>query len=266
MSDLEPGQATKAICAPILRSQSELMAERPQGPETSRSTGLCGYGTLLDRLAHPGAEGRRLRQDRSSAYPQRCVATTATVNDKAFQHLGEDGAGAAGAAHRARLSRRRHLYRSAGQSLITRYLSTLDWQPEKTSSPPSTASPWSIPGGRPLLLPVPEDCPPAARKARPAHDQFMITFQSRFDRSEWLQPYTDKTIEQLAREWRKRSPGSTRLRLRLSRDARGNRRTGGAFVPQERRREICPYPSLNDSDDGMAVLEKVVRRELLGWV
>jgi len=43
--------------------------------------------------------------------------------------------------------------------------------------------------------------------------QFRLTFQSRFGRAEWLQPYTDKTLEALGREGVKRvdvvAPGFT---------------------------------------------------------
>ncbi len=35
-------------------------------------------------------------------------------------------------------------------------------------------------------------------------EQWLVTFQSRFGREEWLQPYTDKTLEQLARDGTKR--------------------------------------------------------------
>lgn len=35
-------------------------------------------------------------------------------------------------------------------------------------------------------------------------DKYMITFQSRLGRDPWLQPYTDKTLEQLAKEGHKR--------------------------------------------------------------
>ena len=37
-----------------------------------------------------------------------------------------------------------------------------------------------------------------------SEEQWMVTFQSRFGREEWLQPYTDKTLEQLARDGIKR--------------------------------------------------------------
>lgn len=39
-----------------------------------------------------------------------------------------------------------------------------------------------------------------AEKLQLAEDQWQLTFQSRFGREEWLKPYTDKTLEQLAKE------------------------------------------------------------------
>ena len=35
-------------------------------------------------------------------------------------------------------------------------------------------------------------------------DKYMITFQSRLGREPWLQPYTDKSLEQLAKEGHKK--------------------------------------------------------------
>ena len=35
-------------------------------------------------------------------------------------------------------------------------------------------------------------------------DKYMITFQSRLGREPWLQPYTDKTLEQLAKDGHKK--------------------------------------------------------------
>lgn len=51
-------------------------------------------------------------------------------------------------------------------------------------------------------------CQKTARLLREAlgrtEKNFMITFQSRFGPEEWLQPYTDKTVEKLASEGIKR--------------------------------------------------------------
>ena len=56
--------------------------------------------------------------------------------------------------------------------------------------------------------------------------KLMLTFQSRFGNDEWLQPYTDKTIEQLGKGWRApHRRGDARFLRRLPGDA-GRDRAG----------------------------------------
>ena len=95
----------------------------------------------------------------------------------------------------------------------------------------------------------------------------MLTFQSRFGKAEWLQPYTDKTIEQLARDGVKRiavvMPGFAADCLEtLEEIAQENahifRQHGGD--------ELSAIPCLNDSDGGMNVIRQLVLRELQGWI
>ncbi len=54
--------------------------------------------------------------------------------------------------------------------------------------------------GRPLIT---DHCAKTTRLLRSAlgldENQFRLTFQSRFGPAEWLQPYTDKTVEALAK-------------------------------------------------------------------
>ncbi len=49
--------------------------------------------------------------------------------------------------------------------------------------------------------PYPHECEETAQRLATAlqlkNDQWILTFQSRFGREEWLQPYTDKTLEEL---------------------------------------------------------------------
>ena len=51
--------------------------------------------------------------------------------------------------------------------------------------------------------PYPEQCAETVRLMREKlgvdEDNFMMTFQSRFGRTEWLQPYTDVTVKELAK-------------------------------------------------------------------
>ena len=94
-------------------------------------------------------------------------------------------------------------------------------------------------------------------------------FQSRFGNDEWLQPYTDETVERAgARPACKRlavvAPGfsadclETLEEIDMREPRRSSSRNGGE--------KFAYVPCLNDSEDGMRVIEAVVRRELMGWV
>ena len=97
--------------------------------------------------------------------------------------------------------------------------------------------------------------------------KLLLTFQSRFGFDEWLQPYTDKTIEQLAKDGVRRiavvMPGFAADCLEtLEEIARENaeifKRNGGE--------QFAAVPCLNDSDAGMDVIRQLVLRELQGWI
>ena len=93
--------------------------------------------------------------------------------------------------------------------------------------------------------------------------KLMLTFQSRFGFDEWLQPYTDKTIEQLAKDGVRRiavvTPGFSADCLEtLEEIAQENaeifKHNGGE--------QFAAIPCLNDSDAGMDVIRQLVLREL----
>ena len=95
----------------------------------------------------------------------------------------------------------------------------------------------------------------------------MLTFQSRFGYEEWLQPYTDKTVERLAKEGVKRiaivTPGfSADCIETLEEIAQENAEifhaNGGT--------DFAAIPCLNDSDTGMEMIRRIVTRELQGWI
>ena len=97
--------------------------------------------------------------------------------------------------------------------------------------------------------------------------QLRLTFQSRFGRAQWLEPYTDKTVEGLAKSGVKNlaivTPGfSADCIETLEEIAVENRdifkANGGV--------NFAAIPCLNDSDEGIAVIRHVVQRELQGWV
>ncbi len=92
-----------------------------------------------------------------------------------------------------------------------------------------------------------------------AEDQWQVTFQSRFGREEWLQPYTDKTLEQLAREGVRRvdviCPGFSSDCLETLEEIAGENRerflhAGG---------EVLHYiPALNERDAHIAMMAQLV--------
>ncbi len=198
-------------------------------------------------------------------YPQYAAATTATVNDKAFETLTKMRWQPA-----LRTVPPYHddpIYIEALASSIRTHLAGLAWQPEVV-----LASFHGIPksyfdNGDPYHC----HCMKTTRLLRDAlgwdKERLRPTFQSRFGPDEWLQPYTDKTVEALAKSGVKRiavvTPGFTSDCLETLQEiavenAEIFHHHGGA--------EFSHIPCLNDSEDGMRVLEAVVRRELMGWV
>jgi ferrochelatase len=97
--------------------------------------------------------------------------------------------------------------------------------------------------------------------------RLMTTFQSRFGPQEWLQPYTDKTVERLAGEGVKNiaifNPGFVVDCLETLEEIAGE--VADAFRGHGGEK-FSHIPCLNDSAQGMRVIETVVRQELQGWV
>ena len=248
------------------RSQATKLAER-LGTDGGRLVidwamryGQPSIEAGFNRLAEQGCE----RVLVFPLYPQYAASTTATVNDKAFEAL---------TAMRWQPALRTvppyhddPAYIDALAISVEKHLATLDFEPEVV-----LASFHGIPvsyfrKGDPYHC----QCHKTTRLLRerlgwPA-DRLRITFQSRFGPEEWLQPYTDKTVEQLARDGVKSiavmNPGFVADCLEtleeIGEQARESFLHNGGT-------NFTHIPCLNDSDEGMNVIEAVVRRELSGW-
>jgi protoporphyrin/coproporphyrin ferrochelatase len=198
-------------------------------------------------------------------YPQYCAATTATVADKAFDVL--------------RTMRRQPALRIAppwhdDPVYIEALACSLEAELQKLTFKPEMilASFHGIPKeyltkGDPYYC----QCHKTARLlgARLGLDEskFMLTFQSRFGRAEWLQPYTDMTVKALAERGVKNlaivTPGFTADCLETLEEIAGE---NAEIFDHAGGKNFAAIPCLNDSEAGMAVISHVVRRELKGWI
>ena len=199
-------------------------------------------------------------------YPQYSATTTATANDAAFD-----------------------------------VLKTMRWQPAIRTLPPYFDSPEyvaalskSIADGVAALPFKPDvvltsyhgmpveyllkgdpyycDCLKTTRLVREvlgwSSDYLRVTFQSRFGPDEWLQPYTDKTLEALGAEKKKVAVLAPAFSADCIETLEELAITGREqFVEAGGGHDDYAYiPCLNDTEVGMKMLEAVVRRELSGWI
>ena len=98
-------------------------------------------------------------------------------------------------------------------------------------------------------------------------NKLMMTFQSRFGRARWLQPYTIATVKALAKKGVKNlvviTPGFSADCLETLEEiavenAHVFKRYGGE--------NFAAIPCLNDSEAGMLMIWQLAMRELKGWV
>ena len=98
-------------------------------------------------------------------------------------------------------------------------------------------------------------------------EQFRLTYQSRFGRDQWLQPYTDKTIRELARSGVKNiavvTPGFSADCLETLEEIAGE---NAHIFKRHKGENFAAIACLNDGPDGMRLIEHLARRELQGWV
>lgn len=98
-------------------------------------------------------------------------------------------------------------------------------------------------------------------------ERFRHSFQSRFGNAEWLKPYTDETVTELAKSGVKRmaivAPGFTADCLETLEELNGENRH---YFEENGGEHFAYLPCLNDGPQGMRVIRNVVERELSGWV
>jgi len=198
-------------------------------------------------------------------YPQYSATTTATANDQLFRALMKMRA--APAIRSVPPYYDEPVYIEALARSIERHLASLDFEPEVViASYHGIPKPYFEKGD-----PYHCHCVKTTRLLRErlgwSDRKLITTFQSRFGAQEWLQPYTDKTVEKLGQDGVKSiaivNPGFSvdciETLDEIGREAAETFHHAGG-------EKFAHIPCLNDSAEGMAVIEAVVRRELSGWI
>jgi protoporphyrin/coproporphyrin ferrochelatase len=198
-------------------------------------------------------------------YPQYSAATTATVCDEVFRVLAD---------MRAQPTLRvtppyydNPDYIEALAVSLDTHLKSLTFQPEVIVASFHGMPQKYIDQGDPYYAQCVATTDALRKRMGLDEKRLLLTFQSRFGFDEWLQPYTDKTIEQLAKDGVRRiavvTPGFSADCLEtLEEIAQENaeifKHAGGE--------QFAAIPCLNDSDGGMDVIRQLVLRELQGWI
>jgi ferrochelatase len=198
-------------------------------------------------------------------YPQYSAATSATVCDEVFRVL---------AGMRAQPTLRVTPpyyddpdYIEALAVSINAHLKTLPFEPELIVASFHGMPKKYVDKGDPYLAQCIATTESLRKRMGLDGSKLLLAFQSRFGFDEWLQPYTDKTIEQLAKDGVRRiavvMPGFSADCLEtLEEIAQENaeifKHNGGE--------QFAVVPCLNDSDAGMDVIRQLVLRELQGWI
>ncbi|HEX8445146.1 MAG TPA: ferrochelatase [Sphingomonas sp.] len=220
-----------------------------------------GNPSIPDRLAAMKAAGCE-RILLAPLYPQYCAATTATANDQAFAELAKMRWQPA-----LRTMPPYHDdpdYIGALKTAIEQGLSDLDFVPDRI-----IASFHGMPK-RTLALGDPYHChcQKTARLLSEAMGRpIAIAFQSRFGPAKWLEPATDLMLAGLPEQGVKSvavvAPGFSADCLETLEEMAIRGRETFEAAGGER---FAYLPCLNDSPIGIALLEKLVARELEGWM
>jgi ferrochelatase len=250
----------------ITRAQAEKLAEAISDHDHVVVDWAMRYGnpsirSRIDALTAQGCDRLLV----VPLYPQYSAATSATVCDEVFRVLAEMRAQPI-----LRVTPPYYDdpdYIDALAVSIDAHLSTLPFQPELIVASFHGMPQKYVDKGDPYQAQCIATTDALRKRMSLDASKLILTFQSRFGFDQWLQPYTDKTIKQLAKDGVRRiavvTPGFSADCLEtLEEIAQENaevfKHNGGE--------QFAAIPCLNDSDPGMDVIRQLVLRELQGWI
>jgi ferrochelatase len=251
----------------ITRSQAEKLGStlEPLGPhivvDWAMRYGNPSIDSRISSLVSRGCERLLV----IPLYPQYCAATTATVCDEVFRVL-------------ARLRNQPSLrvappyyndpiYIEALASSTSAELTQLEFKPDVILASFHGVPKAYIENGDPYYA----HCTETMRRLRAKLDldetKLMMTFQSRFGRSEWLKPATDETVKSLAQRGVKNlaviTPGFSADCLETLEEIAVE---NAHIFKQHGGENFAAIPCLNDSAPGMLIIWQLALRELKGWI
>ncbi len=250
----------------ITRAQADGLASQFAGEPRIVVDWAMRYGTpaidpVIQRLKGQGCDRILL----FPLYPQYSAATVATALDKAFDVLKtmrwQPTIRAVPPYHD------HPAYIDALARSVRAHLSQLQWKPDVIVASFHGLPEASLAMGDPYHC----HCQKTTRLLRNAlalpEDKLVIAFQSRFGRAEWLKPYTDDKVAELARGGARNilaiTPGFAADCVEtLEEIAIGTR---GVFIDNGGQ-NFSLVPCLNANMESLAMLKEIVGRELLGWL
>jgi ferrochelatase len=248
------------------RDQSEALAKRLAGHEEIVVDFAMRYGnpsikSVMDKLQAQGCQKILV----VPLYPQYSATTTATANDKVFEALEKMRWQPAVRTAPAYFDDPKYVA-TLGNS-IRDGIAKLDFEPDLVITSYH---------GMPLEY---------LKKGDPYHCQchkttrlvgdylgwdkgkLMVSFQSRFGPTEWLRPYTDQTLESLPAKGVKKvailAPAFSADCIETLEEIAIE---GKEIFMHAGGENFAYIPCLNASDEGMEMIESMVRRELGGWL
>lgn len=245
----------------LTSAQTKALAVRLNGQADVRYAMRYGNPSIADQLAAMKKDGCS-RILIAPLYPQYSGATTGTVQDDAYCALTKMRWHPA-----IRTLPAYHdepAYIAALKASVEASLGELDFTPDALVISFHGMPERTLHLGDPYHC----QCQKTARLLSEAMGRdLIVSFQSRFGRAKWLEPATDATIMQLARDGKRKiaifAPGFAVDCLETLEEL--------AIQGREQFEEAggthyAYLPCLNDSDIGMEMLEALVRRELAGWL
>jgi ferrochelatase len=247
--------------AVIARRQAHALQAR-LGPEVpvhyAMRYGNPGIGAAVDRMVAEGCT----RILAAPLYPQYCAATTATANDAVFGALARMRVQPALRSLPPYYDDPAHI--AALGSNLKRQLGALDFEPERLLLSFHGMPQRTLELGDPYHC----HCRKTARLVAEALGRNVdVSFQSRFGRAKWLEPATEATLVAYPPSGVRRiavaAPGFSADCIETLEEL-GIR--GRETFMQAGGEQFALLECLNDSPEGMTMLEALVRRELAGWL